>query len=59
MDNAECKSSTEDIQEGAYPEDNKSIVDQFTTVKYWSETYCWTQKLKTEDYGVDKYCQYL
>ncbi len=24
-------------------------------VKYKSETYCWTQKLNREDYGVDKY----
>jgi len=24
-------------------------------VKYKSETCCWTQKLKGEDYGVDKY----
>ncbi len=25
------------------------------TVKYRSETYCWTQKLNREDDGVDKY----
>ena len=40
----------------AYPEENKkSIPGQFAAVKYRSETYCWTQKLNREDYGVDKY----
>ena len=33
----------------------KSVADQFAAVKYRSETYCWTQKLNREDYGVDKY----
>jgi len=32
----------------------KSVAGQFS-VKYKSETCCWTQKLKEEDYGVDKY----
>jgi hypothetical protein len=32
----------------------KSVAGQFA-VKYESETYCWTQKLNREDYGVDKY----
>jgi hypothetical protein len=41
---------------GAYPKKKKkSVADQFTTVKYRSETYCWTQKLYREYYGVDKY----
>jgi hypothetical protein len=31
----------------------KSVADQFA-VKYKSETYCGTQKLNREDYGVDK-----
>ena len=33
----------------------KSVAGQFASVKYRSETYCWTQKLNREDYGVDKY----
>jgi hypothetical protein len=33
----------------------KSVADQFASVKYRSETYCSTQKLNREDYGVDKY----
>ena len=32
----------------------KSVAGQFVTVKYKSETYCWTQKLNRDDYGVDK-----
>ena len=32
----------------------KSVAGQFA-VKYKSETYCWTQKLNREDYGVDKH----
>jgi hypothetical protein len=32
----------------------KGVVGQFA-VKYKSETYCWTQKLKKEDHGVEKY----
>ena len=35
-------------------EKKKSVAGQFA-VKYKSETYCWTQKLSREDYGVDKY----
>ncbi len=34
-------------------EKKKSVAGQFA-VKYNSETYCWTQKLNGEDYGVDK-----
>jgi hypothetical protein len=46
----------QDMQEGAYPKKKKkSVVDQFASVKYESETYCWTQKLNREDYGVAKY----
>ena len=53
MDNAEWKPN---IQEGAYPKKKKkSAADQFAAVKYRSETYCWTQKLKREEYGVDNY----
>ena len=33
----------------------ESVAGQFAAVKYKSETYCWTQKLNREDYGVDKY----
>ena len=33
----------------------KSVAGQFAAVKYRSETYCWTQKLSKEEYGVDKY----
>jgi hypothetical protein len=33
----------------------KSVAGQFAAVKYRSETYCWTQKLNREDYGIDKY----
>ena len=44
------------MQEGAYPKaKKKSVAGQFAAVKYRSETYDWTQKLKREDYGVDKY----
>ncbi len=32
----------------------KSFAGQFAAVNYRSETYCWTQKLDREDYGVDK-----
>jgi hypothetical protein len=35
-------------------EKKKSVAGQFG-VKYKSETNCGTQKLKREDYGVDKY----
>ena len=46
----------QDMQEGAYPKKKqKSVAGQFVAVKYRSETYCWTQKLNKEDYGVDKY----
>ena len=46
----------QDMQEGAYPKKKKkSVAGQFAAVKYRSETYCWTQKLNREDYGVDKY----
>ena len=31
----------------------KSVPGQFA-VEYKSETYCWTQKLNKEDYGVDQ-----
>ena len=41
---------------GAYPKKKeKCVAGQFAAVKYTSETYCWTQKLNREDYGVDKY----
>jgi hypothetical protein len=47
-------------QEGAYPQKKKKIVaGRFGAVKYKPETYCWTQKLNREDYGVDKYCVLL
>ena len=42
------------MQEGVYPKKKKSVADQFVSVKYSSKTYCWTQKLNKEDYGVDK-----
>ncbi len=32
----------------------KSVAGQFAAVKYRSETYCWTEKLNRQDYGVDK-----
>ena len=35
-----------------YYKKKKSVACQFT-VKYKSETYCWTQKLNKENYGVD------
>jgi hypothetical protein len=55
MDNAEWKSTMQDMQEGSYPKKKKkSVADQFV-VKYSSETYWWTQKLNREDYGVDKW----
>ena len=41
---------------GAYPPPKKkSVAGQFAAVKYRSETYCWTEKLNREDYGLDKY----
>ncbi len=44
-----------DMQEGAYPKKQKeSVADQFSTVKYRSETYFWTLKVNRQDYGVDK-----
>ena len=55
MNNAESKPDMQDMQEDAYPKKKKSAADQFGAVKYRSETYCWTQKLNREDYGVDKY----
>ena len=46
----------QDMQEGAYPEEKKkSVSGQFAAVKFRSETYLWTQKLNSEDYGLDKY----
>ena len=53
MGNAKEKAK---IHEGtlsdAYPKKKKkSVAGQFAAVKYRSETYCWTQKLNTEDYG--------
>jgi len=46
----------QDMQEGAYPKKKKkSVAGQFAAVKHRSKTYCWTQKLSREDYGVDKY----
>jgi hypothetical protein len=44
-----------DMQEGAYPKKKKRVAGQFAVVKYRSETYCWTQKLNREDYGVHKH----
>ena len=35
-------------------EKKKSVAGQFT-VKYKSETYCWTQKPNKKDYGLNKY----
>jgi hypothetical protein len=60
MDNAECKWSMQDMQEGPYPKKKKksvqqSVAGQFAAVKYKTETYYWTPKLNREDYGVDKY----
>ena len=44
------------MQEGAYPrKKKKSVAGQFAAVKYRPQTYCWTQKLNREDYGVDKF----
>jgi hypothetical protein len=44
------------MQEGAYLKKmKKSVAGQFAAVKHRSETYCCTQKLNREDYGVDKY----
>jgi hypothetical protein len=46
----------QDMQEGAYPKKkNKSVAGQFAAVKHRSQTYCCTQKLNREDYGVDTY----
>ncbi len=53
MDNDEWKSNMQDMQELASTK-KKSVAGQFAA-KYRSETYCWTQKLNREDYGVDKY----
>jgi hypothetical protein len=36
-------------------ETKSSVAGQFA-VKFKSETYCWTQKLNKEDYGVNKCC---
>jgi hypothetical protein len=45
----------QNMQEGTYSKrKKKSVAAQFAAVKYRSETYCWTQKLNREDYGVDK-----
>ena len=53
MDNAEWKPNMQDMHEGACPKKKKkSVAGQFAAVKYRSETYCWTQKLNREDYGV-------
>jgi hypothetical protein len=57
MDHAEGKLSLsmQDVQKGAYPKKRKkSAADQFAVVKYRSETYCWTQKLNREYYGVER-----
>ena len=35
-------------------EQTKSVAGKFS-VKYKSETYCWTKTLNKENYGVDKY----
>jgi hypothetical protein len=43
------------MQEGCFKTKEKSVAGQFAAVKYKSVTYCWTQKLNREDYGVDKY----
>jgi hypothetical protein len=46
----------QDMQEVTYPKKKKkSVAGQFAAVKYRLETYCWTQKLNREGYGVDKY----
>jgi hypothetical protein len=55
-----CRRLTQDelrrvVGQGAYPSKKKSVAGQFAAVKYRSETYWWTQKLKREDYGLDKY----
>ena len=43
----------QDMQEVAYPKKMKKRVSgQFAVVKYRTETYCWTKKLK-KDYGID------
>ncbi len=42
------------MQESAYLK-KKSVAGQFAAVNFRSETYCWTEKLNREDYGVDKY----
>ena len=56
MSVSETRIMVQDMQEGAYPEENKkSVADQFAVVKYRSGTYCWTKKMNREDYGVDKY----
>ena len=55
MNNAKWKPNVQDMQEGAYPQKKKkSVAGQFAAVKYRSETYCWTQKLNRENYGVDR-----
>jgi hypothetical protein len=44
------------MQEGAHPKKKKkSVGGQFAAVKYSPATYCWTQKLNREDYGVEQY----
>ncbi len=40
---------------GCLSKQGKSVAGQFAAVKYRSETYCWTQKLNRQDYGVDKF----
>ena len=46
------------MQDGGYPQKKKkSVAGQFARpiLSIGLETYCWTQKLNREDYGVDKY----
>ncbi len=43
-----------DMQEVLILKKKKSVADKFAAVKHRSETYCWTKKLKGQDYGVDK-----
>jgi hypothetical protein len=54
MDIAECQRRKTEYA-GYTGEKKKSVAGQFAAVKYRSETYCWTQKLNREDYGVDTY----
>ena len=38
----------------------KSVADEFASVKYGSETYCWMQNLNREYYGVEKsWCNFV